>query len=106
MVVFGHWLLNGRDRDIRLEKNSITFKECHKRAQNIHSPESLHDLVAFVFSYYVNMRVSTRVYDERAAHVFLKIDVFGKTEGFAWTPPLRSSFPIMASDYIYHHIQS
>lgn len=61
MVVLGHWLLNGRDRDIRLDKNSITFWECQKTAQNIHSPESLLDFFAFVFSLVLSNFTSIRL---------------------------------------------
>ena len=42
------------------------------------------------------MRVPARVYDVESGAIFAKYSTFVFFDGFAWTPRLRSPFPIMA----------
>ena len=50
---------------------------------------------------HANLRVPARVYDVEGGAIFAKNSTFVFFDGFAWTPRLRSPFPIMAPDSIH-----
>ena len=47
-------------------------------------------------SLYADLRVATRVYDVEGGAIFSKNSTFVFFDGAAWTPRLRSPYPIMA----------